>query len=198
MKTLIFLFASLISFNASSAPVEVMFGQFSHPDLGGSGGCNSTRCTASVTKPITYEDYNDTGGPLPDTEDYFWSGNDRVTRYMSMNNTSYVHEDVSGVVTWESGGLYSGGQISVFGNVIDLSVASSGSFYLSLFANTIHTSYIEIMANSVDAFARWTFTYDVPPPPIETPIPASLFLFAPALLVLIGVRRRFLQSSLAR
>lgn len=191
MKAILFFFIAFISLNVSAAPIEIHQGQFSHPDLDGGGGCSIFGCSGSIYNPITDEGYNDTGEPQPDTETYFWSGIDRVDRNMEMSFSGYVIDSVAGMLTWSSGGLYNGGVLNVFGFLIDLGINPSGSHYLPLLGGQGASTYISVQANSVDAFVRWDLVFGEPPPAVsEVPIPASLFLFAPALLGFIGLRRK--------
>ncbi|THK42487.1 hypothetical protein E8Q33_02775 [Methylophaga sp. SB9B] len=193
MKAILVGFFLLFSFNANSAPIELMTGQFSNPFLGGYGGCSLTGCGAGIFDPWVIADVNDTGEPQPDTDEAFWSGIDLVIRDMTMNFTAYAYEAVSGIVSWESSNLYGPGEIYVFGLTIDLNKNPSGSARISVNAFSSITSHISINANSLDTEAYWSFIFDkdeTPPVTVETPLPASLFLFAPALLGFMGLRRK--------
>ncbi|MBL4743658.1 MAG: hypothetical protein JKX87_03325 [Cycloclasticus sp.] len=127
----------------------------------------------------------------------FGSGNLVTADWSSSQNSGETINDVYTVTTDAlSGGYLSvtfnpltpGSTVSLFdGNsLINLAVNAVGpngsaSYFWVLAANTVYNVYIDI-TNAVAAS-----NYDLR---IATPIPAALFLFAPALLGFFGLRRK--------
>lgn len=187
MKYIFFVFFVILSFNARSAPIEIVTGQFTPPMIEGVGYCNDAQCKASVYGPNVYKDLNDTGESFPDTEDFFWSGKDLVERDMVMNFVANVKEKLTGKVTWDSSDLYGTGTLFIFGLFVDLNTNPSGTTYLTVLPNQFQSVYISIKANSLDTYASVTYDFETVP---QVPLPASIFLLAPALMGFMRLRRK--------
>ena len=200
MKFYLFLISFLFTSNATASTFEVLTGTFSSPFIGGVGGCwQNNVCKGSVYDPEVWEGANDDPNYTPTPNDnYFYVGPDLVLRTMGMRVTLTVYEPVKINVTWNSFDLYQNtGYMQIAGEYIDLQETPSGSFEKILDWEGGGSSSIFAMiytkANSLDSFAEWEFTYelldDINPIP-EVPLPASLFMLAPALISFLGFRRK--------
>jgi hypothetical protein len=190
VKLFLFFSALLLSCNASAALFTSIVGGASNPMGGYYESCGETSCTAGYANPYVYENALDPGDSL-NNENYFSIGTDVVDREMSNGLTYVTAATVTVLIEWVTFDVFDA-QLYYAGERLNLPGNGSGSLIYTIlnpFIDEFTFSFaISGKANSLDSFVEYTFSKTTPP--IETPIPASFFLFAPALLGLFGFRRK--------
>ena len=137
-----------------------------------------------------------------DTNDYFYfetgmieetSGLEffeAVFRGYAAGERFKVLQDIDFTVSWGNQNILSGSFL-FDGEFTNIAEYPSGSFDVSMNAGDIFHTGIYGTSSARDAYVF--FEFNVIPEPVEiseVPLPASLFLFAPALLGFMGLRRK--------
>lgn len=196
MKAILFVFSLLFSVTAFPATFEGLNGGVNRPLGDVIGGCSSDSCFLTYLSPEylgSHPEYID--NPY-NGEDGFSDGEDLYARDMGMGFTYMTYETIDILVEWEHYDTYNS---SIFYSSrttgeMEESVpgTSTNSLILSLLAGDQFSIGIDGLANSKDSWLGYRFT--AIRPPSEVPLPASLFLLAPALLGFMGLKRKAKSS----
>lgn len=165
---------------------------------GGSYSCGSLSCVGHQYGTVSYSHPSDT--KPSDNEDYFYlddpivSGNETiytgVFRQFIAGQDFNTKQDFDYTVSYTSFGLEN---LRFYTNGYTYLESSSGSFSGSAEAGkSFSIGMLGLLSDSIfadDAFFSFELTFN-PAPPSEVPLPASMFLLAPALLGFMGLRRK--------
>lgn len=192
MKAILFFCTLIFSAASVSATIEAICcaGDVPNPLAGYSLSCETDQsCTAAFFEPYYIENVLDYEGQSEDTAMYFYDGRDLIEREMWIG--SRFKTDLSTIlrVEWFGEGVYD----AFLGiNQVTIPVVNGLTDYVLLdMADFFGEVNITIFgqANVRNAFLGYTVSV-FNPNISEVPIPAALYLFAPALLGFMGLRRK--------
>lgn len=192
MKAILFIFTLLFSSASVSATIEAVCcaGDVPNPLAGYYHDCETDQsCTAAFFEPYFVENYLDYEGQLNETSAYFFDGRDLIERPMWIGSWYQTDLFTTLKVEFYGEGVYDAflninlDKIPVVNGLTDYVLLDMANFY-GFVSITIHGK-----ANVRDAFLGYTVSV-FNPNVSEVPIPAALYLFAPALIGFMGWRRK--------
>jgi|TARA_R100001369_G_scaffold61175_1_gene87998 hypothetical protein len=186
VKAILFFSVLFFSASANSALFTILTGGAASPFGGHYDGCSS-ECVIGYKDPAVFPDAVDLDNPI-NNENYFSVGTDLVDRQMTNGANILIERPVNIVIEWTTFNI-TDASLYYDGKSLALPGTGSGLFSYYLF-NQVYTPFTSSFAIggkalSLESFVELRF-YEVS----EVPLPATLFLLAPALFGFMGLRRK--------